>query len=83
MRAEERVPVSESLVAREPMLASADQKRWSGHTRQELDMGGIIGSFVLDMRGVEPLFPYLWLGQWLHAGKGAVMGMGTLRLKAE
>lgn len=75
--------LSENLVARDPMLAFADQKRWSGHQKQELDMGGIIGSFVLDMEGFEPLFPYLWLGQWIHAGKGAVLGMGAIRLKGE
>jgi hypothetical protein len=73
----------EGLVARDPMLAFADQLRWSSHQQRELGMGGVIGSFVLDMRGVEALFPYLWLGQWVHAGKGAVMGMGAIRLKAE
>jgi hypothetical protein len=73
----------EGLVARERMLAAADLKRWSGHSKQEIDMDGIIGSFVLDMRGREPLFPYLWLGQWLHAGKGAVMGLGAIRLRPD
>ena len=56
---------------------------WSGRQQQELDMGGGIGSFVLDLRGREPLFPYLWLGQWLHAGKGAVLGLGAIRVRAE
>lgn len=73
----------EGLVAREPMLAAADQVRWSSRIGQEIDMGGVIGSFVLDMAGVEALFPYLWLGQWVHAGKGAVMGMGAIRLRME
>jgi hypothetical protein len=73
----------DGLVAHEPMLAAAEQRRWSGRQKQELDMGGVIGSFVLDLAGREPLFPYLWLGQWIHAGKGAVMGMGAIRLKAE
>jgi len=70
-----------SLVAEQPALAFADQTRWSGNHQQEIDAGGIIGSFVLDMRGAEPLFPYLWLGQWLHAGKGAVCGLGAIRLR--
>jgi CRISPR/Cas system endoribonuclease Cas6 (RAMP superfamily) len=65
------------------MLAMADQMRWSGAQRRELDMTGIIGSFVLDLSGAEALFPYLWLGQWVHAGKGAVMGMGAIRLRPE
>lgn len=66
--------------AEKGMLAFADQKRWSGAQKNEIPAGGVIGSFVLDMRGREALFPYLWLGQWLHAGKGAVMGMGAVRL---
>jgi len=73
----------DGLLARDRMLAPADLTRWSGHSKQELAMGGIIGSFVLDMRGREPLFPYLWLGQWVHAGKGAVMGLGAIRLRLE
>lgn len=73
--------MAEGLVAREPMLAFVDRTRWSGNRREEIPMGGVIGSFVLDLRGREPLFPYLWLGQWLHAGKGAVVGMGAIRLK--
>jgi hypothetical protein len=73
----------EGLIAHEPMLAFADQARWSGHQKQQLDMGGVIGSFVLDMRDAQALFPYLWLGQWIHAGKGAVMGTGAIRLRPE
>jgi CRISPR/Cas system endoribonuclease Cas6 (RAMP superfamily) len=73
----------EGLVAREPMLAEADQRRWSAQQKQALDMGGVIGSFVLDMTGRAALFPYLWLGQWVHAGKGAVMGMGAIRVRPE
>jgi hypothetical protein len=65
------------------MLAMHDQMRWSSSQQRELDMRGIFGSFVLDLRGAEALFPYLWLGQWLHAGKGAAMGMGGIRLRPE
>ena len=73
----------ENLRAEEPDLDFADQKRWSGHQKNEIPIGGVVGSFAVDMRGREALFPYLWLGQWLHAGKGAVMGMGSIRLTAE
>lgn len=70
------------LRAYRPMLAWADQKRWSGNQKRELPAGGIVGSFVLDMRGAEALFPYLWLGQWVHAGKGAALGLGAIRVRA-
>ena len=71
----------EGLVAHDGMLALVDQTRWSSSQRRELGAGGGVGSFVLDLRGREALFPYLWLGQWVHAGKGTVMGMGSNRLR--
>ena len=27
------------------------------------------------------LFPWLWLGQWLHVGKNATMGMGRYEIQ--
>jgi CRISPR/Cas system endoribonuclease Cas6 (RAMP superfamily) len=30
---------------------------------------------------LAPLMPWLWLGQWLHAGKNATMGLGKYRLE--
>jgi CRISPR/Cas system endoribonuclease Cas6 (RAMP superfamily) len=43
-------------------------------------MGGLVGRMVLDLSGAPDLWPFLWHGQWLHAGKGATMGMGAYRL---
>ncbi|WP_420842151.1 CRISPR system precrRNA processing endoribonuclease RAMP protein Cas6 [Halorhodospira abdelmalekii] len=31
----------------------------------------------------EPIWPWVWLGQWLHVGKGAVMGMGRYRYASQ
>lgn len=59
-----------------------DRHRWSGKQQQEIAMGGIIGHFRLPLAGFEPLWPWLWLGQWVHVGKGAVMGLGSIRLTA-
>jgi hypothetical protein len=70
----------EGLAAHEPKLERTGQKRWSSRSRQEIDLEGVTGSLVLDLRGREPLFPFLYLGQWVHAGKGATMGMGAIRL---
>jgi hypothetical protein len=49
-----------------------------------MTLGGVVGTWTL--RGdLAPLLPWLWLGQWLHAGKNATMGMGryTLALDGE
>ena len=50
--------------------------RYSSRQHSTVPMGGLVGELVVDTRGLEPFWPYLWLGQWLHCGKGATMGLG-------
>jgi len=57
-----------------------DWTRYSSRQRQSMTLGGVLGTWTL--RGdLAPLLPWLWLGQWLHAGKNATMGMGAYRLR--
>lgn len=59
-----------------------DWTRYSSRQRQEMTLGGVVGTWRL--RGdLGPLLPWLWLGQWLHVGKSAVMGMGGYRLELD
>lgn len=61
-------------------LRWVDWTRYSSRQRQTMTLGGVVGTWSL--RGdVAPLLPWLWLGQWLHVGKEAVMGMGGYRLE--
>ncbi len=47
--------------------------------QQEMTLGGVIGDWKL--RGdLNELLPWFWLGQWLHVGKNATMGMGWYSL---
>ena len=64
----------------EASLAWRDQHRWSSRTRQRVPLGGVTGHLRLDISEAPELWPFLWLGQWLHAGKGAVLGMGRYTL---
>jgi hypothetical protein len=57
-----------------------DWSRYSSRQRSTVPMGGLVGEIDLAGAGLEPFWPYLWLGQWTHAGKGAVMGLGGYRL---
>jgi hypothetical protein len=57
-----------------------DWSRYSSRQHATVPMGGLVGEIDLDGAGLEPFWPYLWLGQWTHAGKGAVMGLGGYRL---
>lgn len=58
-----------------------DWTRYSSRQQTEMNMGGLIGSVHLDMRGLEAFWPHLWLGQWTHAGKGTSMGMGAYTIQ--
>jgi len=59
-----------------------DWTRYSSRQDALLQMGGLVGALTLPAAGLEPFWPYLWLGQWTHLGKAAVMGLGRYRLAA-
>ena len=44
--------------------------------------GGCWARIVLESQGLEAVWPHLWAGQWLHVGKGAMMGLGQYALEA-
>lgn len=56
-----------------------DWSRYSSRQQQEMTLGGVVGDWVLHGE-IAPLLPWLWLGQWLHIGKNATMGMGAYQL---
>lgn len=64
------------------------QLEWTERIRRSarqgalVPMGGLVGRLLLDLSDAPALWPFLWLGQWLHAGKGATMGLGAYRLRA-
>lgn len=59
-----------------------DWTRYSSRQQQEMTLGGVIGRWNLQANAdtLAALWPWLWLGQWLHAGKNASMGMGGYTL---
>jgi hypothetical protein len=66
-------------LADERALTWHDWSRYSSRQKQAMTLGGVLGTWTL--RGeVAPLVPWLWLGQWLHAGKNATMGLGAYTL---
>jgi len=58
-----------------------DWTRYSSRQKQEMTLGGVIGRWSLD-GDLAPLLPWLDLGQWLHLGKNATMGMGGYTLES-
>jgi hypothetical protein len=63
----------------EHRLQWKDWTRFSSRQDQEMTLGGVIGEWTLS-GDLEKLLPWFWLGQWLHVGKNATMGMGRYSL---
>lgn len=59
-----------------------DLIRYSARQKTLMHMGGVVGRIILRTADLTPFWPYLWLGQWTHAGSGATMGLGQYRIAA-
>ena len=62
-------------------LAWQDWTRYSSRQKTHIKMGGLMGRVELAMQGLDAFWPYLWLGQWTHVGKGTSMGLGHYRIE--
>lgn len=62
-----------------------DWTRYSSRQQQEMTLGGVLGRWTLhgDADTLAQIAPWLWLGQWLHVGKNATMGMGCYTLATQ
>lgn len=78
----EQVRLAESL-SDDHDLRWHDWTRYSSRQQQEMTLGGVLGRWTLhgSHDALTALWPWLWLGQWLHVGKNATMGMGGYRLE--
>lgn len=57
-----------------------DLHRYSGRQQRDLSLQGVSGTLDLP-NGPGPLWPLLSAAQWLHVGKGTVMGLGQVELE--
>jgi hypothetical protein len=74
-----RLAMAAARLADEKRLVWKDWIRFSSRQQQEMTLGGVVGEWRL--RGdLAELLPWFWLGQWLHVGKNATMGMGRYTL---
>ena len=62
-----------------------DWKRYSSRQQQEMTLGGVVGQWQLhgSAQALASVWPWLWLGQWLHVGKNASFGLGGYRLQCQ
>lgn len=75
-RAARRVDIDETH------LRWQEWTRYSGRQNTLMQMGGLRGRVRLSRcDALEAFWPYLWLGQWTHAGKGTSMGLGRYQIR--
>ena len=58
-----------------------DLQRYSARQGRSVPMGGLVGTARIAGEALTGAWPWLWQGQWWHAGKGATMGLGQYRLR--
>jgi hypothetical protein len=61
-------------------LSWTDWTRYSSRQRTTMQMGGLLGTVVLNGSGLAAWWPALWLGQWIHVGKATSFGLGKYRI---
>lgn len=71
---------SRRVTIQEAELRWRDWTRYSSRQKTQMKMGGLLGSIRLPGEQIEPFWPVIQLGQWVHAGKGSVMGLGKYRI---
>lgn len=72
---------SENL-AETRQLTWHDWTRYSSRQAQKMALGGVTGTWNI-AGDLSPFSPFLHLGQWIHAGKEAVFGLGGYSLHPE
>jgi hypothetical protein len=71
---------SELLSINNEQLHWQHYQRYSASHGKAIDTSGWLGRYNICLENCDCIWPYLWLGQWLGAGKNASMGFGRYQL---
>ncbi len=52
-----------------------DWQRWSSRQKTKMKMGGVMGEVTYE-GDIEPFWPWIRLGEYVHVGKGSSFGLG-------
>ncbi len=83
VRYPELVQLAHQVHVTQQSLRWVDWARYSSRQRTTMRMGGIVGRFTVAGEALAHLWPWLWLGQWVHAGRSTTMGLGRYRIEAD
>ena len=73
---------AKTINIQQQQLVWHDWSRYSSRQQTTIEMGGLLGKFTLEDE-LDVFWPYLWLGQWTHAGKGTSMGLGAYSIEID
>ncbi|MHB8743791.1 MAG: CRISPR system precrRNA processing endoribonuclease RAMP protein Cas6 [Sulfuricaulis sp.] len=76
VRAAKEVPIADA------QLRWYDWSRYSSRQDREMALGGLLGDITMGGADLTPFWPYLWLGQYVHAGAVTSMGLGRYTIGA-
>ena len=75
-------PIQLDQVTLERRVKWMQWTRYSNRQRREMTLGGLVGRvYLTDIP--DEIWPYLYLGQWLHAGKNSIFGLGHYQIVAD
>lgn len=74
--------LSKNVTINSTTLSEYRWHRYSSRQKQKMPMGGIVGEFNLKGEDIEHFWPYLYLGQYTHVGKGTSMGQGQYKISS-
>jgi len=76
--------ISEALsqLTMDTRLHWTEWTRYSNRQKREMKLSGITGRVWID-NIPDLLWPYIYYGQWIHAGKNSVFGLGQYRVVDE
>ena len=60
--------------------APVEQRRFSNRQQRAMPMDGAMGWMEIEAGDAAPFWPFLWLGQYVHAGSAATMGLGCYEI---
>ena len=66
---------------REKNLRWEEQARHSSRQNADMSLGGLVGEIRLAGNELADFWPYLWLGQYTHAGRATTLGLGRYRIR--
>lgn len=62
-------------------LSWHDTRHYSSRQRTAIKLGGFVGTLWLHGPVLQRIWPWLWVGQWLHLGSSATIGFGCYRIR--